>query len=215
MPFGDDEYKRKVVAMNESQLEAEKKMLNTRLAGYSTKAAVSTGFAVVCPLLLLGAAYSGARIADAACKLEIVEDRMREKKCYKPSRVRDFALGAGITCATAGLAHGASTLAHHAIADMHYHHPTPQQEKWICTGVEDGVDAGSQALIYRGVRSGDYDPDKPARKICNECYCVSSPYSFSISHADVVAATEHEFELVSLHRLRGFRLLHSVLDSRS
>ena len=201
MPFGDDDYKDTVIAMNEYQLEAEKKMLNTRLAGGSTKTGLTLGLAVFCPLLLVGTAYSAARTADAACKLDIINAVMRAKNCYKHTRGRDLALGTGITIATAGLAHGPSTLAHHAIADMHIHHPSPQQGKWICAGVEESVEAGSKDLIYRGVRPGDYDPDQSIRKICNECYCVSSPFNFSTSHANVMATIEDELELVSLHRL--------------
>ena len=223
MPFGDDDYKDKVIAMNEYQLEAEKKMLNTRLAGSTTKAGVSLGLSVICPLLLFSTAYSAARTADAACKLDIVNAVMRAKNCYKDSRCRDFALGAGITCATAGIAHGASTLAHHAIADLHYHHPTPQHEEWICEAVEHGAKEGSDTLIYRGVRpdgGSDYDPAKPARKRCDECYCVSSSslskasvYLWA-SHANMLVVADDEPELVSLYRLCRLRPLHPVLDSR-
>jgi hypothetical protein len=165
MPFGDQDYKDYVAGMTMSQLEAEKKALNRKLAGHLAKEAVhGASFLAIGPFAFIGMAYSAARSADAAAKITVVDDRMRELDCYQSSRIRDFAGGAVITFGTAALGHGASHLAHHVVSEIDYE------------GVEHGVEKGSEALIEAALETRYYNPRLPERKICNGCYAVSLPH---------------------------------------
>ena len=177
MPFGDQDYKDNVAGMTMSQLEAEKKALNRKLAGHLAKEAVhGASFLAIGPFAFIGMAYSAARYADAAAKITVVDDRMRELDCYQSSRIRDFAGGAVITFGTAALGHGASHLAHHVVSEIDYDHHHPHADELVCKGVEHGVEKGSEALIEAALETRHYNPRLPERKICNGCYAVSLPH---------------------------------------
>ena len=174
MPFGDQDYKDRVARMTNGQLQAEKKALNRKLTGHLAKQAVHGASALaIGPFALIGVAYSSARYADAAAKILVVDDRMRELDCYESSRIRDLAGGAAITFGTAGLGHGASHLAHHLISEIDYNHHHTDIDEFVCRGVEHGVEKGSEELIDAALETRHYNPRLPARKMCDGCYVVS------------------------------------------